>query len=65
MTNEEEGVPGTALREISILSELDSPYVEKIYQVIHANNALYLIFEYCEMDLRKFLDKAVPNSSLV
>jgi len=56
LDNEEEGVPITALREISLLKELVHPNVVKLYNVLHSNRTLTLVFEFCKQDLRKYLD---------
>ena len=52
---ENEGIPSTALREITILRELDHPNIVKLIDVVLNNSKLYLLFEYIEWDLRKFL----------
>ena len=48
-------MPSTAIREISLLKELDHPNVVSLIDVIHTNKKLYLVFEYIDMDLRKFM----------
>ncbi len=53
---ESEGVPSTAIREISLLKELDHPNVVPLLDVIHADQKLYLVFEYLDMDLKKHMD---------
>lgn len=53
---EDEGVPSTAIREISLLKELDHPNVVKLIEVIHSENKLYLVFEYLDQDLKKHID---------
>jgi serine/threonine protein kinase len=53
---ESEGVPSTALREISILRELKHPNIVELRDVVCSENKLYLIFEYLEIDLRKYLE---------
>jgi len=62
--NEDEGVPSTSLREISLLKELDHPNIVKLEDVVHHKNKLYLVFEYADCDLKKFLDvtPAIPAS---
>ncbi|CAL6046233.1 Kinase [Hexamita inflata] len=57
LEHEEEGVPGTAIREISLLKELQHEYIVGLKAVVHQNHRLHLIFEYCELDLKKFMDK--------
>ena len=54
---EAEGVPSTAIREISLLKELEHPNVVSLIDVIHTNRKLYLVFEFIDMDLRKFMGK--------
>ena len=53
---EDEGVPSTALREISVLKTLDHPNVVKLKDVEHSENRLYLVFEYLDQDLKKYMD---------
>ncbi|GAA0142917.1 non-receptor serine/threonine protein kinase [Lithospermum erythrorhizon] len=60
---DEEGVPPTALREVSILQMLStSLYVVRLLCVEHMENKsgkplLYLVFEYLDTDLKKFIDE--------
>lgn len=54
---EDEGVPSTAIREISLLKECDHVNVIKLYQVFSDTTALYLLFEHADMDLRAFLKR--------
>ena len=44
LETESEGVPSTAIREISLLKELDHPNVVQLLDVIHADQKLYLVF---------------------
>ena len=54
--NEEEGVPCTAIREVSLLKELHHPNIVRLYDVLHTEKKLTLVFEYLDSDLKKFLD---------
>lgn len=59
---EEEGVPSTTLREISLLQMLsESNHIVKLLCVEHIeeNNrpCLYLVFEYLNTDLKKYMDR--------
>lgn len=64
---ETQGVPSTAIREISLLKELDHPNVVRLLDVVHSGRKLYLVFEYLVQDLKKFLDslKMMLPESLV
>ena len=59
LENEEEGMPSTAMREISILKELNHVNIVSLKDVIYvpADKRLYIIFEYLEMDLKKYLNQ--------
>lgn len=52
----EEGTPSTAIREISLMKELDHENIVTLYDVIHAENKLTLVFEYMDKDLKKYLE---------
>jgi len=56
LETESEGVPSTAIREISLLKELEHPNVVSLLDVVHADQKLYLVFEYLDMDLKKHMD---------
>jgi len=58
---EDEGVPSTAIREISLLKELAHPNIVTLYNVVHEDNKLYLVFEYLDRDLKKYLDLCGKN----
>lgn len=63
LDTEEEGVPSTAIREISLLKELSRHRnVVMLNDVVHCNQRLYLVFEFLEQDLKKHLD-SVPSLS--
>jgi non-specific serine/threonine protein kinase len=51
----EEGVPPTTIREVSLMRELKNEHILSLYDVIHAETKLLLVFEYMEMDLRKYM----------
>ena len=56
LDNEDEGVPCTALREISLLKELKHPHIVTLQDVIHTEKKLTLVFEFMDTDLKKFMD---------
>lgn len=59
---EDEGVPSTAIREISLLKEMNDPNIVRLYNIVHADgHKLYLVFEYLDLDLKKYME-ALPVS---
>lgn len=53
---ENEGVPSTALREISLLQELNHSNIVKLLKVVCEDHKLYLLFELLQMDLKKYIE---------
>lgn len=59
---EDEGVPSTAIREISLLKEMQDPNIVRLFNIVHADgHKLYLVFEYLDCDLKKYME-ALPES---
>jgi len=58
-----DGVPSTAIREISFLKELDNFNIVKLHGVLHSNGdrKLHLVFEYLDQDLKKYIDSFNGN----
>lgn len=56
LESDDEGIPSTAIREISLLKELNHPNIVSLIDVLMEENRLYLIFEYLTMDLKKYMD---------
>jgi len=56
LENEDEGIPSTAIREISILKQLKHPNIVNLIDLIHGEKKLHLVFEYLDYDLKKFLE---------
>ncbi|NXP05142.1 CDK3 kinase, partial [Thinocorus orbignyianus] len=56
LDSETEGVPSTAIREVSLLKELKHPNIVRLLDVVHSHKKLYLVFEYLNQDLKKYMD---------
>ncbi|KAI5190976.1 cyclin-dependent kinase 2 [Nematocida minor] len=56
LSDDREGVPSTTIREISLLKDIKHPNIIALHQVVYTENKLYLVFEYAETDLKKYLD---------
>ena len=52
-----EGIPSSALREISILRNLHHENIEKILDIITTDTKLYMVLEFIEFDLQSFFEK--------
>uniref|UniRef100_A0A0M3HKZ8 Cell division protein kinase 5 n=1 Tax=Ascaris lumbricoides TaxID=6252 RepID=A0A0M3HKZ8_ASCLU len=56
LDDDDEGVPSSALREICLLKELKHENIVRLYDVVHSERKLTLVFEYCDQDLKKYFD---------
>jgi cyclin-dependent kinase len=56
LNNEDEGIPSTAIREIGILQDLKHENIVRLHEVIHTQNALTMVFEYMDNDVKQLLD---------
>jgi len=65
LESEDEGVPSTAIREISLLKELKHPNIVGLMDVLMQEAKLYLIFEFLTMDLKKYMDTSVPKGGKI
>ncbi|CCA67263.1 related to CDC28-Cyclin-dependent protein kinase [Serendipita indica DSM 11827] len=57
LESEDEGVPSTAIREISLLKELDDDNIVKLLDTLHYEAKLYLVFEFLDNDLKRYQEK--------
>jgi serine/threonine protein kinase len=57
---DDEGVPATALREISLLTEMNHINVVRLYEVYSSQTNLFLVFECLDMDLRAHMRRFGP-----
>jgi len=53
---EYEGIPSTAIREISLLKQLKHPNIVELKELVLGDKKLHLIFEYLDQDLKNYLD---------
>jgi len=56
LEHEDEGVPSTAIREISILKEMQHQNIVGLLDVVNMPNKLYLVFEFLDQDLKRYMD---------
>ncbi|KAI1289563.1 Cyclin-dependent kinase 2 [Halotydeus destructor] len=61
LDTEAEGVPSTAIREIALLKDLDHDNVVRLFDVVHCEKNLFLVFEYLDQDLKKLLDSTTSG----
>lgn len=61
---ESEGVPSTAIREISLLREINHKNIVGLRDVVIDQKTLYLVFEYAEKDLKKYLEELPKDKFL-
>jgi len=53
---EDEGIPSTTLREISVLRQLKHPNIVELSDVIQSEGRLFLVFEFVDKDLKKYME---------
>ncbi|KAG0453286.1 hypothetical protein HPP92_025950 [Vanilla planifolia] len=56
LEQEDEGVPSNAIREISLLKEMQHRNIVRLQDVVHSEKRIYLVFEYLDLDLKKYMD---------
>jgi len=57
LDSEDEGLPATAIKEISLLKGLNHPNIVRLHEVIHEEKKLTLVFEFLDLDLKKLTDE--------
>lgn len=55
LTNQDEGVPSTAIREVAILKDLNHDNIVRLFDVFCSTKKLVLVFECLDNDLKKFM----------
>lgn len=61
ITSLDEGIPCTAIREISILKTLDHPNILTCYGINMSEKYINIYLEYCETDLHKYIKQNLGN----
>lgn len=62
---DEEGIPSTCLREISCIKDLQHDNIVTLFDIIYANNKLYMVFEFIDRDLKNLMDIIEPSGKLL
>ncbi|KAJ1659842.1 Cyclin-dependent kinase catalytic subunit, partial [Coemansia sp. RSA 25] len=60
LEGDDEGVPSTAIREISLLKELQHENIVRLLDIVYNASKLYLVFEFLDLDLKKYMDSVGP-----
>ena len=53
-----------AAEQISLMKELKHPNIVRLHDVIHTEQKLVLVFEYMDLDLKKYMDLYGDECSL-
>ncbi|KAE8378321.1 kinase-like domain-containing protein [Aspergillus bertholletiae] len=61
LETDDEGVPSTTIREISLLKEMNHPNIVKLFNIYTEGYKLYLVFEHLDLDLKKYMDALPVN----
>ena len=56
LETEDEGMPSTALREISVLKTLHHENIVNLLDVVSSSTKLLLVFEFCDSDLKQLMN---------
>ena len=56
LDTEDEGMPSTALREISVLKALHHENIVNLIDVVSTSTKLLLVFEFCDSDLKQMMN---------
>eukprot|EP01062_Namystynia_karyoxenos_P025409 TRINITY_DN1999_c1_g1_i3.p2 TRINITY_DN1999_c1_g1~~TRINITY_DN1999_c1_g1_i3.p2 ORF type:complete len:353 (+),score=117.74 TRINITY_DN1999_c1_g1_i3:99-1061(+) len=57
LEQDDEGIPSTALREISVLREMRHANIVELLDVISLPRKLHLVFEFCDHDLKQLMNE--------
>ncbi|RAQ40984.1 cell division control protein 2 [Aspergillus flavus] len=61
LETDDEGVPSTTIREISLLKEMNHPNIVRLFNIHTEGYKLYLVFEHLDSDLKKYMDALPVN----
>ncbi|VBB25314.1 unnamed protein product [Acanthocheilonema viteae] len=61
---QEDGIPATTVRELALLRELRHPNIVVLHGVVMEEYRVYLVFEFLDMDLRRYID-SIPKDQLM
>lgn len=65
LESEDEGVPSTAIREISFLKELNNENIVGLYDIVYSDShKLYLVFEFLDLDLKRYMESIPKDQTL-
>jgi serine/threonine protein kinase len=56
LDTDDDGIPTAAIREISLLKQLQHQNIVRLFDVVHTEKKLMLVFEYIDEDLKKYLE---------
>ncbi|KAG7388075.1 Cell division protein kinase 1 [Phytophthora pseudosyringae] len=59
LETEDDGIPSTALREISVLRELEHPNIVSLLDCLQEDGKLFLVFEFMDRDLKRHMEQAL------
>lgn len=65
LESEEEGIPSTTIREISLLKEAKHENIIQLLDIVHSDTKLYLVFEFLERDLKKEIENIRNKKSSI
>lgn len=60
----EEGIPFTAIREVSLLKELKHINIITLHDIIYSNRTLTLVFEFVDRDLSHYMEECDYNINI-
>ena len=64
--NESEGIPISTVREVVFLKGIKHKNIVELLDIVidHEKNKIYMILEFVDLDLRKFLDR-LPKTEMI